>query len=123
MIKPYDQIGEDLTFGGITISFCAMPRRMDRLPPRGEPYYPFKLGYRFVTWIEYVKMEDVYRFVVWQLLFEKKVRFLDAEGKVCAIKDNSHWKADHLEPLLKLLETAKSNLHIDVMTLLEKRQH
>lgn len=117
MINPYDRVGKIVTIGKITIELCAMPRRMDRKPPRGEPYYPFKLGYRFKDWNPYTTIQDVYHFIVWQLLFEKHVRFLNEHGELCDTKKNSHWESAHLAPLQKLIDNA-DNLTVDAARLL-----
>jgi len=74
--------------------------------PRGERYYPFKLGYT-VQIDRFVRIDELYRFLEWQLLFERKVRFLTWYGKVGAVKHNRRWGEDHLEPLEKLLEHEK----------------
>lgn len=120
MIKAYDKVGKEINFGGITIELCAMPRRMDRVPPSGEPYYPFKLGYRFKKWDEYASIHDVYRLVDWQLTFEKKTHFLNQDGELCDVKDNSHWEKDHLKPLKEILARAKSSEYwINVQSLMD----
>lgn len=111
-------MGKEIAFGGITIELCAMPRRMDRSPPKGEPYYPFKLGYRFKNWKEYASIDDVYRLLEWQLTFEKKVHFLNEHGEICDVKDNSHWERRHLAPLKEILKRAKSrkySLNADIL--------
>lgn len=91
---------------------------MDRIPPKGEAVYPFKLGYRFKDWKAYASVHDVYRFLQWQLLFEKRVHFLDQNGNLVDVKDNSHWEKDHLNPLKEILKTSEnSELTIGVWSL------
>ena len=129
-IRPFQALGKPLSFGGITIQLCAFPRKLGqngaisysskstRLP-RGEEFYPFKLGYKFLKFDPYSSIHDVYRLLEWQLLYEKKVRFLNAEGKLVDVKANSRWLSDHLEPINHILALGKQDLQIDVGILLE----
>jgi len=105
MIEDYHEIGLPISFGQIVIQCCAMPRRMIRELPRGEPKYLFKLGYKIIKCAEYTPIEDFYNFIKWQLEFEKQVRFLDDVGEIVDTKPNSVWKEKHLEPLEKILKS------------------
>jgi len=122
VLKSFQPIGREISFGkGIKVQLCAMPRSISNKGygivgygargkstqiPRGERFYPFKLGY-IVKIDSFVRIDELYRFVAWQLLFERKVRFLTAFGELGAVKDNSRWVEDHLRPLEKLLEHEK----------------
>jgi len=129
-IKAFQGLGKPLSFGGITIQLCAFPRKLGpdgnisysskstRLPI-GEEFYPFKLGYKFLKFEPYSSIHDVYRLLQWQLIYEKKVRFLNAEGKVVDVKANSKWLSDHLEPIKQILALGKQDQQIDVGILLE----
>jgi hypothetical protein len=123
MVKNYDPIGRPIKFGfwdpvaakfrGIIIQLCVMDRRIVREPPAGEPKYPFKLGYIIKECDEFTHIEDFYKFIKWQLEFEKKVRFLGYTGKMVDIKPNSLWKEKHLEPLQRILKLPKEEPIVD----------
>ena len=122
MVRSFQAIGKEIRFGkGIKVQLCAMPRHISSREagtvgygargkstriPRGERYYPFKLGYT-VQIDRFVRIDELYRFLEWQLLFERKVRFLNWYGRLGAVKRNRRWGEDHLEPLEKLLEHEK----------------
>lgn len=129
-IKAFQGLGKPLSFGGITIQLCAFPRKLGQKGaisysskstrlPRGERFYPFKLGYKFLKFEPYSSIHDVYRLLQWQLLYEKKVRFLNAEGELVDVKANSKWLSDHLQPIKKILALGKQDQQIDVGILLE----
>lgn len=113
MTEAYHAIGPPIKFGkiiegkfvGIVVQPCAMTRQIDYEPP--EPKYPFKLGYIIKKCDKFTRIEDFYKFIEWQLEFEKKVRFLDYAGKIIDTRPNSRWKEKHLEPLEKLLKRDK----------------
>jgi len=73
----------------------------------------------FLKFEPYSSIHDVYRLLQWQLIYEKKVRFLNAEGKVVDSKANSKWLSDHLEPIKQILALGKQDQQIDVGILLE----
>lgn len=129
-IRPYQALGKPLSFGGITIQLCAFPRNLGqngtisysskstRLP-RGEEFYPFKLGYKFLSFDPYSSIHDVYRLLEWQLIYEKKVRFLNERGELVDAKANTKWESDHLQPIKKILALGKSDYQIEAGKLLE----
>jgi len=104
MSKYYPHIGPPITFGKIIVQPVAFPRHVHRHPPRGEPYYPKKLGYVIESWSEVTPIKDVYAFLSWQIEYERTVRFLDEEGNIVDEKPNSLWEEKHLQPLIELVE-------------------
>lgn len=119
-IYPFQKIGKPIRFGGITIQLVAMPRSTRRgevrygaakkrtFIPLGERFYPYKLGYMIASMEEYVKTRDLYSFFRWELLYERKVRFLDGFGNLLAVKHNNYWESDHLQPLKDMIQKAES---------------
>ena len=73
-----------------------------------ERFYPFKLGYELSLRGNYLLTINLYKFVLWQLLFERRVRFLNGFGELLAIKHNSYWESDHLQPLKDMIQEAES---------------
>lgn len=129
-VAAFQSMGKQVVFGGLRIQLCAFPRRLQQngqinysdkntYLPKGEQFYPFKLGYKLVDFNPYTKIENIYKFLRWQLLFEKKVRFLNEQGKIVAIKENSRWPQDHLQALDDILAVGKTDLQIQVAKLLE----
>lgn len=125
-IQPFQAIGRPIRFGKITVQLAAMPRKLLRegreiktygnkrtiipsnLRGERERFYPFKLGFYIKSWDQFFRTWDLYRLMEFQLLFERKVRFLDAYGNLQAIKQNSYWESDHLQPLKHMIQRAES---------------
>lgn len=132
-IQAFQTLGQPVDFGGVEIQLCAMPRNLQQKGyvnyggqgkhtriPRGEQFYPYKLGYRFKRWEPYCSIHSLYRFLQWQLMLERNVHFLDETGQLKAVKSNRRWKPDHVEPLKQFLELArKPHLEIDVRHFIE----
>lgn len=117
-IQPYQKIGKPMCFGGLRIQLVAMPRRLrggvlttyrgkTSGIPRGERFYPFKLGFEIASCDRHVLFKDLYVFLEWSLYFEKNVRFLDGFGKLGAVKHNNYWLSDHIRPLKEILQRAE----------------
>lgn len=128
-MKGFQELGKIIDFGGLKIQLCAFPR--EQKPngiieyagkktqlPQGETFYPFKLGYKLIDFNPYTKIADIYKFLRWQLLYEKKVRFLDEKGQIANIKENSKW-GEHYQAIIDILETGKTDLQIEVTKYLE----
>lgn len=124
-IQPFQAIGRPIRFGKITVQLCAMPRKLLRegreiktygdkrtiipsnLRGERERFYPFKLGFYVKKWDQFFRTRDLYRLMEFQLLFERKVRFLDVWGNLQAVKTNSYWETDHLQPLKDMIQEAE----------------
>jgi len=109
-IQPFQKIGNPIRLGKITVQLCAMPRhrRGSRVKtyrcrstviPHGQRFYPFKLGYIITSCDHFLPTKDLYNLVAFELLFERKVRFLNALGELVDVKRNTKWESNHLQPL------------------------
>lgn len=104
----YPPIGPPIKFGEIVVQPVRFPRQRVRETPRGEPDYPYKLGYLIKQWSVVTPIKDVYAFLSWNLEFERTVRFLDEKGNIVDEKPNSLWEEKHLQPLIEILEIARA---------------